>query len=365
MEELKYKIALSLIPGIGNVSAKKLVAHCGGAEGIFKEKKRNLLKIDGLGEYAAQKVLSANVMEAAEKEVRFIEDNEIQVDYYLDKNYPRRLLHCDDGPILLYSKGNINWNAERMISIVGTRRATIKGQAICEKLVNELQPYGATIVSGLAYGIDITAHQAALKAALPTIGIMASGIDKVYPAAHRKTAERMQENGGIATDYRHKTIMLPINFAERNRIVAGLSDAVIVIESSAKGGSLITADLANGYNRDVFAVPGRIDDSHSVGCNRLIKSNKAVLIESIQDIEYIMGWQKSKQSKPILQKQLFVELSEEEQQLLAGFGELIQMPLDELSLNSKLPISKTAGILLNLEFKGLIRSLPGKLYQRI
>jgi len=363
LEDLFYKIAVSLIPGVGDVNAKKLIAHCGGAEAVFKESKSNLLRIDGLGQKIANNIKSTSIMESAEKELQFIEDNNIQVDFFLDKSYPQRLLHCNDGPILLYSKGNINWNAEKVISIVGTRRATVKGQAVCEKLVADLKEFQPTIVSGLAYGIDITAHQAAMKNDLPTIGIMASGINEVYPRAHQKAAERMQQNGGIATDYRSDTNILPINFAERNRIVAGLADAVIVVESSEKGGSLITADLANGYSRDVFAVPGRISDSQSVGCNRLIKTNKAALIESAKDIAYILNWEKNGKIKPSAQKQLFVELNDEEQHLLNAFGEDNSISIDELSLKAAMPISKTAGILLNLEFKGVIRSLPGKVYE--
>jgi DNA processing protein len=367
LEDLKYKIAVSLIPGIGDISAKKLIAHCGGAEAIFKEKKGNLLKISGFGEKAVKNIKSAKVLERAEEEIDFISKNNINTHFYLDKDYPQRLLHCEDGPILLYSKGKIDWNAQKMVSFVGTRMATVKGKAICEKLIEELKVHEVTIVSGLAYGIDITAHQAALKAGLPTIGILGSGLDEIYPKVHANTAEKMQEKGGIATDYMSKTTMLPINFAERNRIVAGLSDAVVVVESSAKGGSLITADLANGYNRDVFAVPGRIDDSQSVGCNRLIKTNKAALIESAKDLEYILGWEKAnlKKGKSAPQKQLFVELNTEEQQVIDAFNGEENMAVDELSLKASLPISKTTSILLNLEFKGVIRSLPGKMYQRI
>lgn len=367
MEDLKYKIAVSLIPGIGDISAKKLIAHCGGAEAVFKEKKSKLLKIPGFGEKVVKSIQSAKVMERAEEEVEFIAKSDIKPLYYLDKEYPQRLLHCEDGPIILYSKGNVDWNAQKMVSFVGTRMATVKGKAICEKLIDELKAHNATIVSGLAYGIDITAHQAALKAGLPTIGILACGLDEVYPKPHTQTAEKMLKDGGIATDYLSKTTILPINFAERNRIVAGLSDAVVVVESSAKGGSLITADLANGYNRDVFAVPGRIDDSQSVGCNRLIKTNKAALIESAKDIEYILGWEKTtkKRSNASQQKQLFVDLNTEEQQLVDAFNGEESIAVDELCLKASMPMSKTTSLLLNLEFKGVVRSLPGKMYQRI
>jgi len=228
-----------------------------------------------------------------------------------------------------------------------------------------LKEHQPTIVSGLAYGIDSVAHKTAVKVGFPTIAVLAGGLNEIYPKSHYNFAQKIQENGGIASDYRSNTKLLPMQFAERNRIVAGMADAVIVIESSEKGGSLITADLANGYNRDVFAVPGRVDDSQSVGCNRLIKSHKAALLESVKDLEYIMGWEeKGKEKKPI-QNQLFVDLSEEESQLMAAFGESEQSALDILSLKAKLPVSKTTSLLLELEFKGLIKSLPGKVYQRL
>lgn len=366
MEERIYQIGISLIPGIGHQHAKKLVAYCGGARAVFSEKKSSLLKIPGLGEKAVQNILNANVFKRAEEELTFIQKEKINATYFLEPEYPQRLLHCEDGPILLYSKGNFDWNAKKMISFVGTRMATVKGKAICEKMIQELKPYQATIISGLAYGIDITAHKAAIKTGLPTIGILASGLDEIYPKAHAKYANKMLDNGGIASDYRSKTTLLPANFAERNRIVAGLSDAVVVVESSAKGGSLITADLANGYNRDVFAIPGRIDDSQSEGCNKLIKANKAALIESTKDLEYILGWKKEADI-PVAnpQKQLFIDLNEEEKQLLQAFGNNHKQGLDELSLTAQFPISKTASLLLNLEFKGVVRSLPGKVYERI
>lgn len=211
MEDLLYKIAISLIPGVGDINAKKLIAHCGGAEAVFKEKESHLLRIDGMGKKTIQNIRDVNILKQAEKEVRFIEDHDIQVDFFLDKNYPQRLLHCNDGPIILYSKGNINWNTERVISIVGTRMATKNGQAICEKLVQDLKAFDVTIVSGLAYGIDIAAHKAAVKYDMQTIGIMASGINEVYPRPHLSTAKRMLENGGIATDYRSDSPILPIN----------------------------------------------------------------------------------------------------------------------------------------------------------
>ena len=352
-----------MIQGIGDINAKKLIAYCGGAEAVFKEKKHFLLKIPGLGEKVVKTIISADVMEEAEAEMAFMAEQNIKAHYFLDKSYPQRLLHCEDGPILLFTKGNMNMNVGKMIAIVGTRNATVKGKAFCEKLVEELAQHQPTIISGLAYGIDIVAHKAALKHNLQNFAVLASGLNQVYPKSHFNTAQKLQENGGLISDYRSKTKMMPMHFAERNRIVAGMADAVIVIESSEKGGSLITADLANGYNRDVFALPGRVDDSQSVGCNRLIKSNKAALLESAKDIEYIMGWEKKSGKNNNRQVELFIDLTDEETKLIELIKEKEAISIDELSLLANFPISKTTTLLLNLEFSGIIKSLPGKMYQ--
>jgi DNA processing protein len=353
-----------MIPGIGAVNGKKLIAYCGGAEAVFREKKSHLLKIPGVGRQLVEQILNNQALEEAEAELRFMEEEGIQAHYYLSKTYPRRLIHCEDGPLILYSKGEMDFNAGKVISIVGTRMATVKGKAFCEKLIEELKDHRPLIVSGLAYGIDITAHRAAMQQGLQTIGVLASGLDEIYPKSHANTARQMQGNGGIVSDYQSKTTLLPVQFAERNRIVAGMADAIIVIESSEKGGSLITAELGNGYNRDVFAVPGRVDDSQSRGCNRLIKQNKAALLESAADVEYIMGWEKQSPKSP-KQAALFVDLSPEEQALVDTLKDRNTKGLDEISLEAGLPISKTTSLLLNLEFNGIVKSLPGKIYSLI
>ena len=364
-EELKYQIAITLLDGIGAIGAKKLIAYCGGAEAVFKEKKAALIKIPTIGQVAVKTITKSSVFAEAEEEIAFIKREGISAHFYLNKSYPQRLLHCEDGPIVLYTKGNMNLNARKIISIVGTRKATVKGKAFTEKLIEDLAPHDPIIVSGLAYGVDICAHKAALKNNLQTIGVLACGLDDIYPKAHYSTAEKMIQNGGLMSDYKSRTKLFPTQFAERNRIVAGMADAIVVIESSEKGGSLITADLGNGYNRDVFAVPGRPDDSQSVGCNRLIKQNKAALIESAKDIEYIMGWEKPDTSKQSTQASLFVELNTEEQIIFDILKSGESKALDDISLTAKLPMSKTASTLLSLEFKGVVRSLPGKIYQRV
>lgn len=360
---LKFKIALSLIPTIGDIRAKRLVAYCGSVEAVFKEKKSSLEKIPGIGSSFAAAVLNHTIFDRAEEEILFIEKNNITPIFYLDKNYPKRLTHCEDSPILLYFKGTANLNAEKTISIVGTREATDYGKTICETLITDLAIHNVTIVSGLAYGIDICAHRAALENNLPTICALAHGLDRVYPAIHRSTAEKMLENGGWLSDFTSKTIPDRENFPRRNRIVAGISDATIVVESKKGGGSLITANIANSYSRDVFAFPGKIDDVCSEGCNNLIKQNKAALIQSAADIVYIMGWEQTKISKNPIQKKLFIELKAEEEILVTILKEKNATTIDDICFAANMPMSKVSSLLLTLEFSGIVKSLPGKMYR--
>ena len=350
-----------MVPGIGNVNAKKLIAYCQGAEAVFHEKKERLLKIPGIGNKVVAQLHSNEFIDLAEQEIEFMQRNQIQGCYYLEDQYPYRLKHCEDGPIILYTKGNFSLNPSKCVSVVGTRKATVKGRETCEKLIEELSVYQPTIISGLAYGIDIVAHKTSIRNHLETIAVMASGLDQIYPRLHEKTALAMQQKGGIISDYRSNSTILPVHFAERNRIVAGMADIVVVIESSLKGGSLITADLANGYHRDVAAFPGRPSDSQSEGCNMLIKQNKAALVESAKDIAELMGWEALNTSPK--QTDLFVELSDEEQLLVDHIKINNKMGLDELSLAVKMPISRTTALLLSLEFKGVVKSLPGKIFQ--
>ena len=366
-ENLKYQIAITLIPGVGDVLAKNLISYCGSAEAVFKEKKSKLEKIPDIGSVRAEAVLqnSDDALKRAEKEVEFIEKYKITPLFFTDKNYPTRLKNCDDAPVMLYYKGNAHLNESKIISIVGTREATEYGKSICKKLIEDLTKHNVIIVSGLAYGIDITAHKAALKNNLQTIGVLAHGLDRLYPSIHKSTAEKMIKQGGLLTEFLSKTNPDAENFPSRNRIVAGMSDAVIVVESGKKGGALITAEIANSYNRDVFAVPGKVGDVYSQGCNRLIKSNKAVLIESAADIEYVMGWEEKTTNgeKKNNQKKLFIELKPEEKILVDLLNENQPLDIDTLCFRSKFTMSKAASVLLNLEFSGIVKSLPGKIYQ--
>ncbi len=361
-ENLKYKIALSLIPNIGDILAKRLVSYCGSAQAVFEEKKVSLEKIPGIGNINANAVSNSTVFKRAEEEIKFIEKNKITPLFYLDKEYPKRLTHCEDSPVMLYFKGTANLNADKVISIVGTREATDYGRQLCEKLVADLAVYNPLVVSGLAYGIDICAHKAAMSNGLTTVCGLAHGLDKIYPALHKESAEKMLENGGWLSDFTSKVIPDRENFPRRNRIVAGMADATIVIESKIGGGSLITADIANSYNRDVFAFPGRVDDECSKGCNNLIKQNKAALIQSAADISYILGWEQKTKKSPV-QKQLFVELSPDEELVVKVLREKDGIAIDDLCLVCNLPMSKISGLLLTLEFSGIVRSMPGKMYR--
>lgn len=365
-EDLLYNIAITELQGIGDISAKKLIAYCGSARQVFNEKTNVLEKIPGIGSIYANSINTSKLeaLAIAEKELKFIEKYSINAIFYLEEKYPKRLFHCEDGPVVIYSKGEIEFNNPKVISIVGTRNATTYGKDFCNQLVIDLIPHHPLIVSGLAYGIDICSHKAAIKNNLPTIAVLAHGLDRLYPSQHTAVAKQLLKNGGLVSDYKSGTNPDRENFPKRNRIIAGLSDLTIVVESSKKGGSLITAYLANDYNRDVFALPGRLIDTQSEGCNNLIKSNKAALIQSVKDIEYIMGWESEKIADQ-KQQRLFVELSEEEKTITHLLSQKDKFAIDDLSLQAKFPMSKTASLLLNLEFNGVVKSLPGKMYQLV
>jgi len=365
-DDLLYNIAITALPNIGDITAKKLIAYCGDAQQVLNEKKQVLEKIPGIGSVYAESIINGrdSALSIAEKEIKFIESNNIFPLFYLDKAYPNRLFHCEDAPVVLYAKGQINFNNPKVVSIVGTRKPTDYGKEFCEKIITQLVPHDPLIISGLAYGIDIFSHKSALQNKLSTVAVLAHGLDRIYPAQHTSTSQQMLESGGLISDYKSGTNPDRENFPKRNRIVAGLSDLTIVIESSKKGGSLITAHIANDYNRDVFALPGRLSDSQSEGCNNLIKSHKAALIQSVKDIEYIMGWEVDKKRTPS-QTQLFVDLNEDEKMITHILAQQGKESIDNLALQAKLPMSKTASLLLALEFNGVVKSLPGKLYKLI
>lgn len=361
--ELLYILALQHVPNIGDITAKRLINHCGSAEAVLKEKKQNLLKIDGIGSIILGDLFKGHHLKEAENEIDFINKNNITVFYFKDDGYPEKLKHCIDGPILLFQAGAIDLKKQRIISIVGTRKITTSGIAFCEDLIEKLAIYNPVIVSGFAYGTDITAHKAAMKHNLQTIGCLAHGLNQIYPKVHKKYMAEMEKNGGFFTDFWSSDTFDKNNFLKRNRVIAGLSEATIVIESAEKGGSLVTADIANSYNRDVFAVPGRTTDSQSMGCNNLIKYQKAHMLTTPLDVPYILNWQLEEANKPVIQKQLFVELDDSEKSIYSYLKENDKQLLDVIAIECQMPIFKVASVLLNMELKGIIRPLPGKLFE--
>ena len=362
-KELLYTLALQRTPNLGDTSAKKLLRAVGSAEAIFKEKKHNLLKIDGIGSFKLKNLNENQQLTEAEAELRFIKDNDIEFSYFLDKTYPERLKHCLDGPILFFHNGNIDLKNKKIISIVGTRKVTTYGTVFCEKLIEELAPLDPIIVSGFAYGVDITAHKAAMDNNLQTIACLAHGLNQVYPKVHKKYVTKVEQHGGFITEFWSDDPFDRNNFLKRNRIIAGLSEATIVIESAEKGGSLVTADIANSYNREVFAVPGRSSDKQSQGCNNLIKRQQAHLLTNAADLIYHLDWELEETNKKPQQTQLFVELTEEEKTIYRFLKQKDKELLDIIALECQIPTFKVATILLNMELKGVVRPLPGKLFQ--
>ncbi len=361
-KDLLYKIGLTFIDHVGHVTSKVLISYCGSAEAVFKEKKQNLLKIPDIGEVTAEAIVKQDILHLAEKEIKFIEKNNITPLFYLDKNYPLRLKQCVDCPVILYYKGNANLDAERIVAIVGTRNATDYGKKMCNELVEGLKDTGVLIISGLAFGIDAASHKAALKAGLPTVAVVGHGLDKIYPATHDGLAKKMLENGGLLSDFTSETNLAPENFPKRNRIIAGMSDAVVVVESKAAGGAIITADIAFSYSREVFAIPGRGDDVFSQGCNKLIRQNKAALIQSAEDLLDSLGWKETKK-KTRPQVQLFQDLKPQEEAIVKVLQtQGAPMHIDDIALQANLSPGNLSTHLLTLEFAGILRSLPGKMY---
>ena len=362
--ELYYLLALQKVEGVGDIVAKKLLTHCGDAATIFNTKSSQLASIDGIGSILLSKLKNKSIFSKADSELKYILNNKINVSYFQDNHYPERLKHCIDGPILLFSSGTINLNNRKIISIVGTRKITSYGAEFCKSLISELAPLNPIIISGFAYGVDIVAHQAAIENDLQTIGIVAHGLDQIYPSSHKKYVSKMEQNGGFMTEFWSGTNPEKENFVKRNRIVAGISEATIVIESAIKGGSLITANLANDYNRDVFAVPGRTSDKFSLGCNNLIKTQKANLLTSAADLVYILNWDIENTTRSV-QKKLFVTLENDEQKIYDYLLKSGKEMMDIIALECDFPIYKISGILLNMELKGVVRPLPGKLFEAI
>jgi len=365
-QDLIYQIGITLVKGIGNITAKQLVENVENVALLFKEKKHVVEKISGLPRRIINEIHNPDVLNRAEKEVRFIEKKRVTPLFITDPDYPNRLKECVDAPVMLYYCGKADLNSEKIISIVGTRNSTVYGKEMTDKLVHDInEKFPETvIVSGLAYGIDIAAHRACLREEMATVGILAHGLDRIYPPAHSNAATEMIKRGGVLTDFICDTNPDRQNFVKRNRIVAGISDCTVVIESAQKGGALITANIADSYNRDIFAYPGKVGDKYSEGCNMLIRSKKAALITSAQDIFHEMNWCDSPEKEQIqnVQRVLFPDLNPEEQRLIDILSKAGSMQLNLIAIELDLPVSKLAVILFELEMKGLVKCKPGGIY---
>jgi DNA processing protein len=362
--DLFYQLALTQVPQIGHVQARILVQHFGSAEHIFKARISDLEKIEGIGSVRAQSIRSFRAFDEAEKELAFIEKYRIKTLFLADPAYPQRLLNCYDPPTLLFYHGKADLNASHIISVIGTRNNTEYGKLVTEKFIKELAEFQVLVVSGLAFGIDALAHKTALKNDMTTVGVLAHGLDIIYPPEHGGLARDMVKNeGGILTEFRSGTKPDKHHFPTRNRIVAGMSDAVVVVETGSKGGSMITAELANGYNKDVFAFPGKTTDVKSAGCNQLIKNNKAVLITEAGDLVSLMGWEEKAPIKKKKQKEIFIELTGPEKRIVDMLREKESLHIDQIHSLSALSNSTIAAAILNLELQQVLESLPGKVYR--
>ncbi|TWR29095.1 DNA-protecting protein DprA [Mucilaginibacter pallidiroseus] len=362
---LQHHLALTFVNNIGPVLGRSMIDYFGGAEQVFKLSKTALQQARGIGVKRLEQSDFDEALRRAEKEMAYVEANNIDVLFYTDARYPKRLRNCNDAPLLLYAKNSANLNNQRVISMVGTRKATDYGRNICRQLIEELQEYNVLVVSGLALGIDTAAHRDSLKFNVPTVGVLGHGYDKMYPAANRELARKMQENGGgLLTEYPSGTLPARENFPARNRIVAGMADATIVVEAGIKGGALITAEIANSYNRDVFAFPGRLGDEYSEGCNFLIRNNKAQLLTCVADLAYSMGWEKHDTGKSATEQlTLAIDLSADERLIYDLIkAQSAPIAIDDLTIKTNMPVSQLAMTLLDMELSGYIRSLPGKAY---
>lgn len=360
---LHYQIALTLVPQIGAITAKTLVSYCGSAEAVFRASKRELLKIPGIGPGIIDSIGASDALQRAEQELAFLEQFGVEALFYTDERFPARLRQNADCPALLYFKGSAVelLGARRMVAVVGTRQPTEYGKAVCEELVEGLRAFEVVVVSGLAYGIDITAHRKATTLGIPNIAVLGHGLGQVYPSQHRSVALKLMENGGLLSEYAHRIGPDREHFPMRNRIIAGLCDALLVVETASSGGSMISAELAAQYERDIFAVPGRLRDPKSAGCNLLIKTNRAKLIESAAELAAALGWDEAG-NRRTTQTQLFPDLSPAETALVELIRQRPQIPIDELTLSTRRSPGELASLLLGLEFKGVVRTLPGKRY---
>jgi len=364
---LVEQIALTLLQNIGHRKIRTILQHID-TESFFRVSKRRLKEIPSLGEKTLLNLNRDEALLKAEQLLSYFEKNDISPIFFQSEEYPYRLNQCEDAPILLFKKGNMHFNQPKVIAIVGTRNATKYGKRCIDELLDGLKEQNVIVVSGLAYGIDIYAHQRCIELGIQTIGVLGHGLDRIYPSIHKNIANQMLENGGLLSEFLPGTLPDREHFPMRNRIVAGMCDALVVIESKRGGGSLITATIYNSYNKDIFAYPGKANDTLSEGCNGLIKSHRANLIESAADLLYMMNWNEKNNNSPAKasknnQIPLLVNLSLDEQIVTKAFENKNQLHIDEVCYATNFTISKTSTLLLQLEFSNVIKSLPGKIYQ--
>lgn len=362
---LLHQIALTQIKDIGPKLAKNLIQYFGDAEVVFSAPKSKIERVEGIAHKTAEAIIArrTEALEKAKLQMDFVTKHQIKVLTQSDPQYPKRLRNCHDAPLLLYYKGTADLNHPRIVSVVGTRNASAYGKMICKQLIEVLSAHQVLVVSGLAHGIDAAAHRECVAANVPTLGVLGHGLDRIYPAVHRELAAKMLHNGGLLTEFVAGTLPSRENFPQRNRIIAGIADVTLVVEASIKGGALITAEIANSYNRDVYAFPGRINDEFSEGCNFLIKTNRAALLNHAQDLVYYLAWDNEQVKKTEnKQIQLALELSTDERRIAEALQEQA-MGVDELALATRLSQSALAMLLLTLEMKGVLVSMPGKIYK--
>ena len=366
-DERICSIALTLCPGIGHIGAKRLIDGIGSAAGVFSQRKELPELLPGVSPTIVTALDNPAAFLRAEHEMEFVEKNRLTCLTLKDEAYPSRLRECEDAPVVLFFKGHTDFNRLRVINMVGTRNATEYGKQFCVDFLRDLSSHypDVLVVSGLAYGIDIHAHRAALANNLSTVAVLAHGLDRIYPYVHRKTAVDMLDNGGLLTEFLTETTPDRHNFVSRNRIVAGMCDATIVVESAAKGGSLITADLADGYHRDCFAVPGRVTDTASIGCNRLIRDNKAALVQSAEEFVKTMGWASIEPAAKAagIQRNLFPELTDEEELVVRILTHQGDLHINALVVEADIPVNRMSTLLFELEMKGMVKVLVGGVYR--
>ena len=360
-EESRFLLALQSVPGLGGTTIKSLLSHFGKAETILNQSKFNLLKVNGIGHALADSILQKKSIIKADNIIKRCKQLEINIVDFTNPLYPKRLLHAFDAPLILFTKGSGDLNKSKMIAIVGTRKATEYGLSFTEDLVRQLTRFNISIVSGLAYGIDIKAHRSSLIHGIPTIGVLASGLNHIYPTHHYSTAKKMLETGLLVSEYPPDELPDPKKFPARNRIIAALCDGIVVIEAAIKGGALITAYQANDYNREVFALPGDINRPYSIGTNHLIKTHKARIITNADDIAYSLGWENK--DEETIQYEIPESMDEEAMKVYKIIRSENCIHIDKISWLSSVPPGKLASILLNLEFNGFVNSLPGKKFK--